>query len=404
MYNINGYHSKILNKIEEYNSNGKKTALIVCDAFYPSIDGVVKTVDNYMQRIRNYNVILLAPCPIEEAIKRDYPIIRINGLKLINEDYRLPLPELSPFAFRCLKKLKVDIVHCHSPFNLSREVAEYEKRRGAKIIMHFHSQYKRDFEKRFNKGLSSFLMKYVLKTYSISDEVWTMHGESLKLLRSYGYLGKTVLMPNATDLQVPKNYEEIRSRAREEFNLGDKHVLLFVGRVIEEKGVLFTVDVLVALKEMNFDFEMIYVGDGKDLDRLKEKVKKVGLYGNCRFVGLINDREELSKYLAVADLLLFPSMYDTDALVRIEAAAFKLPMALLENSVTSCTVTGGVNGLILPRKADVFAEKISSLLSDEKALSGMREACRKDLYLDYNSAIKKVEEEYDNLLSNKKIT
>ena len=41
------YRDYIMNKIEEFNNNGKHTIVYFCDTFYPIIDGVIKVLDNY---------------------------------------------------------------------------------------------------------------------------------------------------------------------------------------------------------------------------------------------------------------------------------------------------------------------------------------------------------------------
>mgnify|MGYP000071587672 FL=1 len=46
------YRDYIMNKIEEFNNNGKHTIVYFCDTFYPIIDGVIKVLDNYASLLR----------------------------------------------------------------------------------------------------------------------------------------------------------------------------------------------------------------------------------------------------------------------------------------------------------------------------------------------------------------
>ena len=39
-------NKQILERIEEYNQNGKRTIAIFCDAYYPAVDGVIKVFEN----------------------------------------------------------------------------------------------------------------------------------------------------------------------------------------------------------------------------------------------------------------------------------------------------------------------------------------------------------------------
>ena len=52
----------ILDKIDEFNNNGKRTIAMFCDVFYPSIDGVISVLNNLSNELLNYyNIVVCVP-------------------------------------------------------------------------------------------------------------------------------------------------------------------------------------------------------------------------------------------------------------------------------------------------------------------------------------------------------
>lgn len=90
-------------------------------------------------------------------------------------------------------------------------------------------------------------------------------------------------------------------------------VFLNVGRVAVEKN-------LPAFLELDLPGSKVVVGDGPDLERLRERYPDVRFYG-ARF------GEELARIYASADLFVFPSRTDTFGNVILEALASGLPVA-----------------------------------------------------------------------------
>ena len=159
----------------------------------------------------------------------------------------------------------------------------------------------------------------------------------------------------------------------------DDTVLLFVGRIISIKNIFFILDVLKRLKEMNFSFKMIYVGDGPDYDALSKKVKSYHMQNDIILTGKIMDRELLKAIYHRANLFLFPSLFDSSSLVQIEAASQETPTVFVEGSVTSDTVDNNVNGFKEKDDIDLFAKRIIHIMEDKKNYEKVKKAARKDL-------------------------
>ena len=90
------------------------------------------------------------------------------------------------------------------------------------------------------------------------------------------------------------------------------------------------------------------------LKSIKNNVKNFGLENEVCFIGAINEREKLKYYYAASDLLFFPSAYDTDGLVKSEAAVFETPTIFLKDTIVASVIEDGKNGYIGENDTDKF--------------------------------------------------
>ncbi len=396
------YKRLLFDIIDEYNNNGKKTVLLTCDAYFPVVDGVVNVLDNYARKLsQKMNVILLVPDFKGKVRMNGYPIIGVNSGFSKRLNYQVPLPMLHVRFRRYLRRLRIDIVHCHSPFTISRLAMDLHRKRCVPLVNTFHSQYKQDFEKQA-KIFVPLLMKFIMRCFNSSSEVWTMHQASRDTLISYGYKGNIRLVPNGTDIAPSADYPAERRAARKRWSVDNDTVLfVFVGRLVTQKNILFTADVLFLLKQKGLKFKMIFAGSGPDRNKLEERIAQHGLTDDVRLVGQV-DKEVLTSIFSAADMFLFPSLYDVSSLVQVEAASRYTPTAFVEGSVTSCTVTDGVNGYIFPAEVNQYAEGVYNALQNKAKVEEIGKNAYRDLYITWDDVIDKVYNRYLELIEEAK--
>ena len=134
-----------------------------------------------------------------------------------------------------------------------------------------------DFEfKRFAKSevVSQFATKVLITSLNKSTLCTVVNDPLVSEVKSYGYKGKLKVVYNGTDLKPAIFKGRKRNMINEMFNLSNEEaVFLFVGRIIDIKNIFFILDALKLLKEENYKFKMIYVGEGPDFEKLKNENK-----------------------------------------------------------------------------------------------------------------------------------
>ncbi len=380
------------------------------DSFYPMADGVIMVVDNYARRLSEYaNVIVFVPKYFRKKYddsKFPYKVVRCHSLKMPPLDYSLPIPKLDRKFKKILDSYKLDIVHIHSPFTLGVAGYNYAKEHNIPCVATMHSQFKQDFEKAVKvKKIAKKLNDKLIKFFNKCDECWAVNSEVARIYyEDYGYKTIPRVMNNATEMESVKDFKKAKEKINKLHNLTDKtKVFLFVGRINTLKNILFIADAIKYIKDQKpkWLFKMIYVGSGHDEDKLKDKIKELGLDDDVVLTGKIIDRELLASYFARADLFLFPSVYDASSIVQIEAASQKTPCVFLKGTATAATVTDDVNGFLSDYTVKDYASKIISVMNDEKHYKKVSENAYKQLYKRWDETVDEAYKIYLKLINKK---
>ncbi len=143
------------------------------------------------------------------------------------------------------------------------------------------------------------------------------------------------------------------------------------------------------------------VGEGSQLQELKDLAHKLGIAEYINFTGFIPN-EQLPKYLKSADIYVSTSLSDAGlAVSTAEAMACGLPVVITDGADNREWVKDGINGFIIPKKSPgVLAERVVYLLKNPELRRKIGENNRHIIVNRYNyySEMEKLEQIYAELL------
>ena len=383
--------------------NKIKVAMFM-DSWYPDINGVILVMENLMKNMKDYtDITLVVPKTGSEKEDKNYPfkIIRVDSLPLFKTGYKLGMVDLKYYKYKKLfDKLDFDIIHIHSPFSLGRLGIRVAKEKNIPCIATMHTRWEFEFKKYLKSNvLANLCVKHLIKSYKKCYSCIALNNALIKVYKDYGYNGKITIIRNGTDLDTIKDQDKAIAKVNEKYNLNKKDtVFLFVGRIISIKNIFFILDVLKKLKEMDFSFKMIYVGNGPDYDKLSSKVKEYNMEEDVILTGKIMDRDLLKAIYYRADLFLFPSLFDSSSLVQIEAASQETPTIFVEGSVTSDTVDDNVNGFKEKENVNLFASRIMNIIHDQELYNRVKKAAKNDLATSWKDIAKETYKYYEEII------
>lgn len=376
----------------------KRTICLLNDSFPPLIDGVSNTILNYASQLQNlgHEAIVITP-NYPNAQDQAYPY-SIRRYPSINTDkfegYPAGIP-FSPEIARYVKNRKTDLIHTHCPVTSAVMARQLQQITEAPIVFTYHTKFDIDIAHILkSKSLQTVARKVLLANISACDEVWAVSNGAGENLRSLGYEGDYLVMPNGVDMPLGKASAETIADTTAGYDLPyNVPIYLFVGRMMWYKGLRIVVDALSILHAAQKDFRMVFVGDGDDREEIEQYVKQCRLSQKCIFTGAIHDREKLRGWYSRANLFLFPSTYDTNGLVVREAAACALASVLIQGSCAAEGVSDGRNGFLVQENADSLAGCLLRVTEEEMRAVG--NAASLELYISWESAVKKAADRYE---------
>jgi len=195
---------------------------------------------------------------------------------------------------------------------------------------------------------------------------------------------KLVMVPNGVNTEVyEKTEKEDLGQFRNRFALPQEKIVLFVGRLVYEKGVHVLVNsVPKVLTKTNAKF--IIVGNGYMRDQLANVVKGMGLAHKVLFTGFVDD-ETLRKLQICADVSVVPSLFEPFGIVALEAMAAKSPVVVSDTGGLSEIVNHDVDGVkVYTDNPDSLAWGITRALTDEAYANKLRTNAYKKVLEKYN--------------------
>jgi glycosyltransferase involved in cell wall biosynthesis len=330
------------------------------------MDGVALTVQNYaywMHR-KNQQVCVVTVKTPHYTDNTDYPVYRYASLPLWSrKPYRYGIPHLDGRVLRQIKEIPFSIIHVHCPFSSAQLALEIARQQKIPLVATFHSKYKDDFERAIhNKKIAEWMTKKIITFYEKADEVWIPQASVEDTIRQYGYKGEVRVMDNGCDfVAAEQDIELFKRQARANMQIpDDMPVFLFVGQHIWEKNTRLIIESLAIMKDKRFI--MFFIGTGYAEREMSTMVMQYGLSSKVRFMGLISDRKLLKNYYAIADLFLFPSLYDNAPLVVREASAMHTPALMTVDSTASKILIDNYNGFLTENSSEKMAARICELI------------------------------------------
>ncbi|MSS70593.1 MAG: glycosyltransferase family 1 protein [Candidatus Latescibacteria bacterium] len=176
--------------------------------------------------------------------------------------------------------------------------------------------------------------------------------------------------PNWVDLRFFRPHG--RSACRQMLNIQGEFVVLFIGRLIEIKGVR---QLLEAARDVPPQITFYFIGDGPLASEVEEASRQSP---NIFFIGKIPSEEahKIPYYYGAADLAAFPSQYDEGfATVLLESIACGTPVISCDRGVVPYFLTPEVSDLIDPT-VENLRERILYYFQNRRPLEEKQRACR----------------------------
>ena len=275
---------------------------------------------------------------------------------------------------RLVGSLDADVFHIHYPPPVtSYFVARNLARRNLPRVMTYHCDL-------YLSGAVGRLLAGLYQRVFLRDTLRRIN-RIVVHTKSYGITSAMLrdrelsIVPSAVDLDRFRPGVDA-SGLRADLRLEGKRVLAFIGRLVPHKGVDVILDALRLLPE---DVVLVVIGAGPRLPSLVGHARRLRIADRVRFCPRVSD-DELPRYLALADVFVFPSQNRLEGfgLVVAEAMAAGLPVVIADMPGVREVIEPGKEGLLVePLIASDLAAKVRTILDDPTLAHHMGAAGRR---------------------------
>jgi glycosyltransferase involved in cell wall biosynthesis len=141
--------------------------------------------------------------------------------------------------------------------------------------------------------------------------------------------------------------------------------ILFVGSLIERKGVGFLLQAWARLATQFPAHQLVIIGEGSQHDALVDLARTLGIAPRVRFLGTQSPLQ-VSEWMRQAQLFVLPSLEEGQGVVLVEALASGTPCVGSNVGGIPDVITPEVGTLVPPRDIDALADAIRQILSNRE--------------------------------------
>jgi glycosyltransferase involved in cell wall biosynthesis len=267
---------------------------------------------------------------------------------------------------RLCRREKYDIVHVHWPFPHALFGAAARRAGKCRVISSFYG-----VELRWVKSRLPMFKPFVRWAIRSADAVTAISNHTAGEIRELVPRDVTVIPFGAT---IERTDPEPRPLSPDPGPL----TVLFVGRLVERKGLKYLIEALKLVRE-KLDTRLVMIGDGSERSSLEVQVRKLGLGDAVTFAGFISP-EQKESYLQGCSVFVLPAVRDAKG--DVEGLGTVLLEAMLHHKPVIASESGGITDIVkheqtglLVKERDVqgLATAIVRLLTDRQLSAALGE-------------------------------
>ena len=324
----------------------------------------------YLQR-QGARVRIYSPRPKKPAFASTGKVVGVPAVPFPGRtEYRLPLG-IPPKVQRDLKEFDANIFHVSVPELLGHRAVTLARHWHIPVVASVHTRFE-TYPRYYGLAFTEPVVEAVLRRfYRRCDAIFAPSESMAQMLREQRMSYDVGIWSRGVDTEI---FSPARRDLdwRRQLGIGDDEaVVLFLGRIVMEKGLDVFAEAMDALRARGVKTRVLVVGEGPARPwfqgRLPDDAVFVGFQGGA----------DLGRAIASADMLLNPSVTETFGNVTLEAMACGLPVVAARATGSVSLVEDTITGrLIRPGANEQFAQALRLYVENRGARAAAGEAGR----------------------------
>jgi len=300
---------------------------------------------------------------------------------------KAPLYALAPLVFASAQRAagavlavrRIDVVHAHWLIPNGPIAARVARSHGLPLVLSLHGSDVSVSERVRAIG------RVARRTLSQASAVTAPSADLLERAHRLGATGDLCLIPYGADVDALTATQDAAERLRARLGLTrDRVVVVGIGRFVSVKGFPYLIDAVAQARSTCPELHLVLVGDGDLRTDLAARARAQGVFEHTSFPGMV-DRSEVADYLALADLVVVPSinfegLVDGLPNVALEAMAAGKPLVATRVGGLPDLVRDEGNGLLVEEKdSGALAGAVVRLARDPRLRTELGASARQEI-------------------------
>jgi len=379
--------------------------LFTTESYYPIIDGGAVAQHRIVHELikKGHEVRVIAPAfsfhnttedDKESVIYR--PRAFVLPFYMNNKYHFAPFP--LPYVKKVIDSFKPDVINVCSPYPISICAMIIAKKKHIPLVGSIHilpeNMLAPFFSSSWYPAMVKYTWAYLVYFYNRVNWATVPTQTGAMMYQEKGLKTPVVPISNGvnTDVFKPTNKGEY---LRERFHLPKKPLILYTGRINQEKNV----DVLVkAIPDVlkTIDAHFLFCGSGGLKPDMMRLTRKLGVEDHTTFIDFL-DWADYPNIFTLADVFVMPAESELQSIVTLEAIATGVPPVVVNKGAVP-ELASAQNGLTFePQDSTQLARNIVMMLSDESLRNTMK---RNSLKLSEQHSMDTVGAQYEQVYEN----
>ncbi len=338
---------------------------IVTHTFLPHVGGIEKVVNEQSKRLlyKNFEPVIVTN-RIGTPQKYKVDGVNVECYESLNTGFRLGIPYSIPTIASFPTILKAvnacKIIHAHGhPYLTSLAAGKLAKMYSKPFVLTQHNTFI-EYNNMFDEVERLNDLTVGKQNLRDADRIITVSDATKDYVLSLGAKPKNVkVLHNGVDMVKFRPLARKRMEMRRKLSIPESAiVVLTVRRLVYKNGVNTLIEgANIAIKK-NSNIVFLAVGKGPDSDSVKLRIAQLGIEGNFKLAGFVNDAD-LPSYYNAANLFVLPSKSGEGLpLVALEAMACALPVIATDVGGIREVLKEDYGRLVPPNQPERLAEAV----------------------------------------------
>jgi 1,2-diacylglycerol 3-alpha-glucosyltransferase len=376
--------------------------LFTTESYYPIIDGGAIAQHRIVHELihKGHDVRVIAPSfSFHNTIEEDAgsTIYRPRAFLLpfyMNNKYHFaPFPLF--YVHKILDTFQPDLVNVCSPYPNSISALILAKKKHIPVVGSIHILPENIlapfFDSAFYPSMVKYTWAYLIRFYNQVDWATVPTHTGATMYQERGLRTPITPISNGVDTNIFKPTND-GAYLKKQFNLPDKPLVLYTGRMNQEKNV----DVLIhaipsVLKEIDAHF--LFCGSGGLKPAMIALTKELGVTDHTTFIEFL-DWADYPNIYALADVFVMPGESELQSIVTLEAIASGVPPIVVNKGAVPELANAGNGRVFEPKDSAQLAAHIVTILSNKKLRNALK---KKSLQLSKQHSMSSVGSQYEQV-------